>query len=75
MSASLSKQAYPIIKTWPFRLGVGHGADKPILEKNDDVEKSKKGSQGETYWAVMLRRRQGLHLFSIHCQRPPCEMV
>jgi len=33
MSANLSKQAYPIIKAWPSRLGVGHEADKPILEK------------------------------------------
>jgi len=57
VSANLPEQAHPKIKAWPSRLGVGHEAEEPILEKNDNVEKSKKGSQGETQWALMLNRK------------------
>jgi hypothetical protein len=58
VSANLPKRAHPKIKAWPSRLGLGHEADELILEKMINVKKPKKGSQGKTYWAVMLKKKK-----------------
>jgi len=67
VSANLSKQAYPTIKAWPSRLGVGHEADKPILEKKE--------AKTKLTGPLCYRRRQGVQLFNIQFQRPLCEIV
>jgi len=68
VSANLPKWPYPQIKAWSSRLGVGHEADKLILGKMINVKKSKKGSQGESYWSVMLKKKKIRSLILSFCR-------
>jgi hypothetical protein len=70
VSANFHKWAHPKNQSLALQVkGLGMRLMNPSW-KNDNVKRSKKGSQGKTYWAVMLKKKK-----IRSSQDPPCLMV